>query len=457
MKMGFDSTVLPREALLITCGSHEDRCLGLIHHLDDWKPDKSIVLSYEDEATNSGSHLTTLIEQLSDLSPVCQIPLSHIGFSVGQPHSDLHNELDESNDCAIVLDISVLSQGCLLSLLRRLDDHGVWDRLWIVYTEPRRYEIERNIPLSFGVSSVSSLPGYIPHSNPSQPLHVVIFLGYEGDRAFATYDILQPVKTTVIVPHPPFRPEWEGRTEAYNRNLLAALDDEVSIERADSLDPSSSTATLTSILGTPSSRPELSRALCPLGTKPQTLGAYNYLRECVDPPAVVYSRVLRHSRYYSSGIGQHLANSMSPIGTLSSRLDRYPGKMVSHLAKKLVRRYATDADHLVDPFCGSGAILYAGLCNNVRVTGVDINPFAVLLSKVKLQGFCTNKASQLCDNILKQSYTSDQYSLEWPNASYWFTPANFTEIRTDSLCSTPLESLRRPGRLRSSFGTSTLG
>ncbi len=97
--------------------------------------------------------------------------------------------------------------------------------------------------------------------------------------------------------------------------------------------------------------------------------------------------------------------------------------MVSHLAQKLVRRYAAGADHLVDPFCGSGAILHAGICNNVRVTGVDINPFAVLLSKVKIQGFRTADAMQLCDQMLCQSKSGDQYSLQWPNASYWFTPA----------------------------------
>lgn len=304
MKKVFDSAVLPDEAILITCGSHEDRCVGLVHQLAPWRPNRSIVLSYEDARTGSKSRETCLFSHLSEMGPVQRMPLSHIGFNVAQPLSHFTNALNESSECAIVLDISVLSKAYLLWLLRRLDDYGAWNRLWIVYTEPHRYEIERSLPLSFGVSSVSSLPGYVPHSNPSQALHVVMFLGYEGDRAFATYDILQPVKTTIVVPYPPFRPEWDGRTEAYNRNLLAALGDQVSIQHADSLDPSSSTAALTSILGTPSTLPQLSRALCPLGTKPQTLGAYNYLRQCVDPPAVIYSQVLRHSRYYSSGIGQ---------------------------------------------------------------------------------------------------------------------------------------------------------
>ena len=117
---------------------------------------------------------------------------------------------------------------------------------------------------------------------------------------------------------------------------------------------------------------------------------------------------------------------------------------MSHLAQKLVRRYATGAERLLDPFCGSGAVLHAGICNNVRVTGVDINPFAVLLSRVKLQGFCTQEARHLCEQMLSQSNSVDQYPLQWPNASYWFTPATlrkYEQIRAAArqlkLCEDP--------------------
>jgi hypothetical protein len=188
--------------------------------------------------------------------------------------------------------------------LRWLDDCQCWDRLWLLYSEPEEYDIDGNLPLSFGVSSVQQVPGFTSSPNPSRPLHAAMLLGYEGDRAFATYQLLQPKKTTVIIPDPPFKSEWQGRTEKLNANLLSAIG-QYSMEKADALDPESSLAVLKAVLGDPSVRSEFSRALCPLGTKPQTVGAYLYLRGCVDPPAVIYSRALRHNHsYYSRGVGQ---------------------------------------------------------------------------------------------------------------------------------------------------------
>ena len=172
------------------------------------------------------------------------------------------------------------------------DDCHCWDRLWIIYTEPEEYEIEGHLPLSFGVSSVQQLPGFSSSPNPSRPLHAVMLLGYEGDRAFAPYELLQPKKTTVIIPDPPFKREWRGRTERLNCNLLSAIG-QYSFESADSLNPASSKDVLVKVCGDPLQRSDFSRALCPLGTKPQAVGTYLYLRECIDPPAVIYTRACR--------------------------------------------------------------------------------------------------------------------------------------------------------------------
>jgi hypothetical protein len=130
-----------------------------------------------------------------------------------------------------------------------------------------------------------------------------MFLGYEGDRAFATYELLQPQKTSVVIPNPPFKPQWQGRTEKLNSNLLSSIG-VIRLENADSIDPDSTFDLLENVLGPVKQRSEFSRAICPLGTKPQTVGGYLYIRKCIDPPAVIYSRALRHNHsYYSHGVG----------------------------------------------------------------------------------------------------------------------------------------------------------
>ncbi len=110
--------------------------------------------------------------------------------------------------------------------------------------------------------------------------------------------------------------------------------------------------------------------------------------------------------------------------TLPTRIDRYPAKMISHLASSLVSRYAGGAKHLLDPFCGSGAIVKAGADRSIPVTGVDVNPFATLLTGVKLDGFDPGRARELCEAILSQSAHGDRdYPIPWDNKEYWFTPA----------------------------------
>ena len=305
MKKTFNSKLLPGSSLLITCASHEERSKGMITRLGEWSPSKTLLLHYADSNALGETHRAEIMTELESRCSVADLSFdeNRVTENFDQQRHHLRATINSHGDNPIVVDVSVLTKRHLLLLLRWIDDCKCWDRLWIIYTEPEEYEIEGFLPLSFGVSSVQQLPGFSSSPNPSRPLHAVMFLGYEGDRAFATYELLQPKKTTVIIPDPPFNPEWKGRTESLNSNLLSAIG-QYSMEKADSLDPESSLAMLTAVLGDPATRSEFSRALCPLGTKPQTIGAYLYLRMCIDPPAVIYSRALRHNHsFYSRGVG----------------------------------------------------------------------------------------------------------------------------------------------------------
>lgn len=305
MKLIFAPQLLPESSLLIVCASHEERSKGMISRLGEWSPSKTLLLHYSDTNDLGEKHRKEII---SELEPRCStldfsFEENQVTKNFDQQRHHLRSTIDSHGDNPIIVDVSVLTKRHLLLLLRWLDDCECWDRLWIIYSEPADYEIEGFLPLSFGVSSVQQLPGFSPSPNPSRPLHAVMFLGYEGDRAFATYELLQPKKTTVIIPEPPFKPEWSGRTEKLNANLLSTIG-QFSMEKTDSLDPESSISMLSTVLGHPTERSEFSRALCPLGTKPQTIGAYLYIRQCIDPPAVIYSRALRHNHsYYSRGVG----------------------------------------------------------------------------------------------------------------------------------------------------------
>src|ERR1051326_3903361 len=109
-------------------------------------------------------------------------------------------------------------------------------------------------------------------------------------------------------------------------------------------------------------------------------------------------------------------------------LDRYPAKMVARLAEVLVSKYVSPGCTLLDPFCGSGAILAAGKANGIDVFGLDLNPYAVLLSQVKLNGFEKSKAEDLCGYWIAKARTSKhELPIRWSEKNYWFTDATLTK------------------------------
>jgi hypothetical protein len=214
----------------------------------------------------------------------------------------LREFLRKAMSSPLVFDISVLTKRHLLMMLRWFDDEGLWDRLTIVYSEPEDYDVSQYLPLSSGLSSFRQIPGFPACPDLSRAVHLILFLGYEGDRALAVYEHVQPMRATLVIPHPPYNPSWIGRTEAFNSELLTLVGGQA--QQVDPIDPEATKTALLTIAGGGQLRGEYAKILCPLGTKPQALGMYSYMRECSDPPAIVYASPLRHNHeFYSHGTG----------------------------------------------------------------------------------------------------------------------------------------------------------
>jgi hypothetical protein len=207
------------------------------------------------------------------------------------------------SNLSLNLDVTTFTKQHLMLLLKTIDDLGVWEKLRIFYTEPKEYNVDLFLPMSKGLSELSRIDNFISSNSPNLSKMLVIFLGYEGDRAKAIYENEDPNDVILVIPKPAYHKEWENRTEYMNQMLIRMVGEE-KIRYAHSLNPELVLLTLKKLRDDfPFERWRWS--IVPLGTKPQSVGLYMFWRENKDLFSIVYAPPLKHNyNYYSKGIGK---------------------------------------------------------------------------------------------------------------------------------------------------------
>jgi len=109
-------------------------------------------------------------------------------------------------------------------------------------------------------------------------------------------------------------------------------------------------------------------------------------------------------------------------------VDKYPAKMVPHLARYAIERTTPRGGVVYDPFCGCGTVLVESLVSGRNAIGVDVNPFAVLLAKAKSLPCRPDRLRRLVADVVhcaRRFRGSHQYG-RW--LSYWFSPLALTKL-----------------------------
>src|ERR1700728_3376590 len=73
----------------------------------------------------------------------------------------------------------------------------------------------------------------------------------------------------------------------------------------------------------------------------------------------------------------------STVSGLTHNYYRYPARFSPTFVRAVIEEFTQPGDTILDPFLGGGTTLVEGLALDRRVIGVDINPIAVFVSKVK--------------------------------------------------------------------------
>ena len=93
------------------------------------------------------------------------------------------------------------------------------------------------------------------------------------------------------------------------------------------------------------------------------------------------------------------ASSRDDRRTRLSRFHPYPAMVADELALELARNHVRPGQAVVDPFCGSGRLLFAGATVPGEFLGIDVNPLACLITMAKATDVGADTISELIGDI----------------------------------------------------------
>lgn len=103
---------------------------------------------------------------------------------------------------------------------------------------------------------------------------------------------------------------------------------------------------------------------------------------------------------------------MKTANKVPKNLHPFPAKMAPELAIKVLDR-CSPGEVVLDPMCGSGTVLREGLSRGLDVIGRDVDPLAVLLSRVGTRKIKYEVVSQLAEEVVAQARLVKKPHLPW--------------------------------------------
>ena len=89
--------------------------------------------------------------------------------------------------------------------------------------------------------------------------------------------------------------------------------------------------------------------------------------------------------------------------TFTHNIYSYPAKFLSHLPRGLISKLSNEGELICDPFAGGGTTGLEAMLLNRRFIGYDINPFSILVSKVKTTYIPSETIKNTLNEIIENS------------------------------------------------------
>ena len=125
---------------------------------------------------------------------------------------------------------------------------------------------------------------------------------------------------------------------------------------------------------------------------------------------------------------------------LTHGIHKFPAKFFPELPRYLIRKYSKTNDLVLDPMCGSGTVVLEAMLNNRIGVGIDIDPIARLITKVKTTPINPEVLTLASRNLIHQIDTlvnSPTYHPSIPEFHYrdnWFRSFVLRELAIINEC-----------------------
>jgi SAM-dependent methyltransferase len=105
--------------------------------------------------------------------------------------------------------------------------------------------------------------------------------------------------------------------------------------------------------------------------------------------------------------------------------------MIPQVARRLILEHSNEGDTLLDPFCGSGSVLVEAKLSKRNSWGIDLNPLAILIARVKTKPLDPKLLTRQLWNILETLNALQPGEVQLPdffNIHFWFKEAVIFEL-----------------------------
>lgn len=113
-------------------------------------------------------------------------------------------------------------------------------------------------------------------------------------------------------------------------------------------------------------------------------------------------------------------------------IHKYPSKYIPQIPRWAILNFTKEGDFILDPFSGSGTTSVEACLNKRKALAIDINPLAVLISKVKSTFIDPNLLEIKYKKLILETKLSDKYNEDVipniPNINHWFIEKSIIDL-----------------------------